>query len=56
MKNGELTLYSDSKPCGRISVALKFDIPDELMDALLTRISRAVNDWTDMVIAYGNKH
>lgn len=44
------------KHIGTVDVRLMFDVPDELMDALITKISRAVEDWQDIVIACGNKH
>lgn len=54
MMEGKINLhFSNKQECGSVRVRLKFDIPDELMDMLLTDISEAVDKWQDKIIATG---
>lgn len=53
MKEGVINLHSKNAECGSVKVRLKFDIPDELMEMLLTDISEAVDKWQDKIIATG---
>lgn len=50
MTDGVLTLHlSDGQPCGTVKVHLKFDVPEEVMNLLVTDISRAVDHWQNRI-------
>ena len=55
MKHGELTLRQKSgNVVGTVNVSLRFDIPEEMMQMLVTGISKAVEHWADRIIV--NSH
>lgn len=53
MKEGKINLHSRNAECGSVKVKLNFDIPDEMMDMLLTDVKDAINKWQDRIIAVG---
>ena len=55
MQHGELTLHQKSGDViGKVRVSLKFDIPEQMMQMLVSDISKAVEHWSSRIIV--NSH